>query len=203
MPASRSSDDETEQRLSRRPPTRPPPAAAAPARWPAARRARAPTRRQPRPGGPVAGVGPQRLGRRRRVEPLRGVAEPGDRLGRGSRTTIGSTKERTIAGAELISARPMANAAEHPERLQQRAGRAARPSDSPRRRRRGRAACRPTRELQADDDEHEREARRRRAPSRRSRGSRRGTSVNVVSAVRCDHSLVTARMPSTGSRISW
>ena len=33
-----------------------------------------------------------------------------------------------------------------------------------------------------------------------STGIRRGESVNVVSAVRCDHSLVIARMPSTGSR---
>ena len=31
--------------------------------------------------------------------------------------------------------------------------------------------------------------------------SRSGTSANVVSPVRCDHSLVTSRMPSTGSRI--
>ena len=44
-------------------------------------------------------------------------------------------------------------------------------------------------------------ARGRRRPWRPSRASACGTSVNVISAVRCDHSELTSRMPTIGSRM--
>ena len=123
------------------------------------------------------------------------VAEPGTSRP-GSPKTIGSTSRRTIAGAELISARPIANAPSIPK-----SGAACRsrnrdseklqlpPARSRCRSRRGEAVDEITRASATPASSF--------AATRR---SRLGTSVNVESAVRCDHSLVTRRMPTTGEQ---
>ena len=154
----------------------------APPTWPVA-----PSRRRPSRPPPAA---PSWAG----VEPVRGLVERVDRLAEdhpdAGQHVVEDDRERRAEEGE-----PEGDAAEHADHLEQRSVCELRELDIPA----------PAGEQVADRGGQQAGTCATSASGTPATTlaaitrSRRGTSENVVSAVRCDHSLVTARMPSTGS----